>query len=74
MKLNFSLQSTRDNKKLDVNADSLKACKAQTQTLAIIANALGIEKPISTFNDKDGNAVYFVAFETCEQILQELAK
>ena len=71
MKINFNLKSTRDSKQLEVSEQLLEKCRVQTQTLAIIANALGIDKPISNFTNKDNEEVYYVSFDNCKEILEE---
>jgi hypothetical protein len=73
MKFNFDLQLA-NNANLNVTEDSLKLMSAGNQTLAIIANALNISNPISTFTSKEGKLTYFVSKEVCQQILQKLAE
>ena len=46
---------------------------AAIQTLGLIAEELGIEKPFSSFVPKDTTELrYFIARETCEEIIIKL--
>ena len=76
MALKFSKSIiTKSNDRMDLTPEIQQKANAATQTLAIIAEALGLSKPVSSFTPKgETEARYFISPDTCQEILRKLGE